>query len=83
LTTTATERLLRIEDVIEMTGMKRDWIYEQVREDRIPHVRLGRKVRFRRESIEAWIAAQERGLIPASRNRPGRARISRGRAQGE
>ncbi len=55
-------RLLDVEDVAEILGMKPGWIYAQVRADRIPHIRLGpRCVRFRRESIDAWIVASERG----------------------
>ncbi len=37
------------------------WIYAEARAGRIPHVTLGRYRRFRRESIEAWVAAAERG----------------------
>jgi excisionase family DNA binding protein len=67
----ASGRLLDVEDVAEILGMKRDWIYAEVRAGRLPHVRFGRTVRFRRESIDAWIAASERGKIPSQRNRPG------------
>lgn len=41
-------------------GMGVDWIYEQARRGRIPVVRLGRYRRFRRESIEKWIAENEK-----------------------
>jgi excisionase family DNA binding protein len=71
-------RLLDVEDVAEILGMKRDWIYAEVRANRLPHVRFGRTVRFRRESIDAWIAASERGKIPSQRNRPGDARHAPG-----
>jgi excisionase family DNA binding protein len=71
-------RLLDVEDVAEILGMKRDWIYAEVRAGRLPHVRFGRTVRFRRESIDAWIAASERGKIPSQRNRPGGARHAPG-----
>lgn len=35
--------------------MRTDWVYREVRAGRLPHIRLGRAVRFRRESIEAWL----------------------------
>ena len=41
--------------------MTADWVYREVRAGRMPHIRLGRYVRFRRESIDAWLAARERG----------------------
>jgi excisionase family DNA binding protein len=56
-----TDRLLTAEDVAGMLGMGTDWIYAQVRANRIPHVRLGRYVRFRAESIDQWIREIERG----------------------
>lgn len=56
-----TNQLLTAEDVATMLGMGTDWIYAQVRANRIPHVRLGRFVRFRADSIEQWICQLERG----------------------
>jgi len=35
---------------------------------RLPHIRLGRAVRFRRESIETWVDARERGGSPRRRS---------------
>jgi excisionase family DNA binding protein len=55
--------LLDAEAVAEMVGMSKDWIYAEARADRIPHVKLGRYTRFRREAIEDWIRQQERGKI--------------------
>ena len=66
----AIDRLLEADDVARYIGMTTDWIYREVRAGRMPHIRLGRYVRFRRESIDDWLAARERG--PA----PGRARAS-------
>lgn len=53
-------KLLQAEDVAKQIGMTTDWVYAQVRAGRIPHVRLGRYVRFRQESIDEWIAQSER-----------------------
>jgi excisionase family DNA binding protein len=61
-------RLLEAEDVAEYLGMRTDWVYREVRAGRLPHIRLGRAVRFRRESIEAWLESRERGS-PSSRSR--------------
>jgi excisionase family DNA binding protein len=55
-----TGQLLTAEDVATMLGMGTDWIYTQVRANQIPHVRLGRYVRFRAESIDRWISELER-----------------------
>ena len=52
-------RLLEAEEVARYLGMRIDWVYREVRAKRLPHIRLGRYVRFRRESIEAWLDARE------------------------
>ncbi len=57
----APSRLLEVDDVARYIGMTADWVYREVRAGRMPHIRLGRYVRFRRESIDAWLAARERG----------------------
>jgi excisionase family DNA binding protein len=56
-------RLLEAEDVADYLGMRTDWVYREVRAGRLPHIRLGRAVRFRRESIEAWLESNERGAL--------------------
>ena len=53
--------LLEADDVARHIGMTADWVYREVRAGRMPHIRLGRYVRFRRESIDAWLVARERG----------------------
>lgn len=52
--------LLTAEEVADLLGMGVDWVWEQSRRGRIPTVRLGRYRRYRREAIEAWLAALER-----------------------
>jgi excisionase family DNA binding protein len=59
--------LLRAEDVAELLGVTRSWVYEQSRRGRIPTVTLGRYRRYRRDAIEIWIreveaAQRRRGL---------------------
>jgi excisionase family DNA binding protein len=52
-------RLLDADEVAEMLGVPKAWVYEQSRKGRIPTVALGRYRRYRRESVEAWIREQE------------------------
>jgi len=62
--------LLTVDDLAGMLSIGRDWIYAEVRAGRIPHVRLGRYVRFRRDAIEEWLLTAERGRIAAPTKRP-------------
>jgi excisionase family DNA binding protein len=52
--------LLTPQEVADLLQVRRSWVYDAARRDVIPHVRLGRYVRFRKESLEAWLAEQER-----------------------
>jgi excisionase family DNA binding protein len=51
--------LLTAEQVGQMLGVPKSWVWEQSRNGRIPTVRLGRYRRYRREAIERWIEELE------------------------
>ena len=53
------DSLLTADQVAELLGVPKSWVYEQSREGRIPTVTLGRYRRYRREAIEAWITQIE------------------------
>ncbi len=53
------DRLLTAAEVADVLAVPERWVQDASREGRIPHVRLGRYVRFRREAVLAWIEAQE------------------------
>jgi excisionase family DNA binding protein len=56
------DRLLTAEDVAELIGMRTDYVYRLARRDAIPHLRFGRTVRFRSESIEEWLEEEEQAV---------------------
>lgn len=56
--------LLRAEDVAEALGVTADFVYALARRDEIPHVRIGRTVRFRADVIDEWLQANVRGTMP-------------------
>ncbi len=47
--------LLTAEEVAALLRMTPSWVYAQTRRRRIPHLRLGRYVRYRREALEPWM----------------------------
>ena len=55
------EPLLTADQVAELLAVDASWVREQARRETIPHLRLGRYVRFRRASIEEWLAERECG----------------------
>jgi excisionase family DNA binding protein len=50
--------LLRPADAAELLSVRPSWIYEAVRTNRLPCLRIGRHIRFTREMLEAWLAEQ-------------------------
>ncbi len=62
---TSPSDLLTAEEVAALLRVSPGWVYEHSRRDRIPHVRLGRYVRFRRGALEDWLAEGEAlSMIP-------------------
>lgn len=48
-------RLLTADEVAAILRVKRSWVYTATRSNRIPHIRLGRYVRFNEDAIDAWM----------------------------
>jgi excisionase family DNA binding protein len=55
------EPLLTAAEVASVLRVTQDWVYAASRRDGLPHVRLGRYVRFRRSAIEQWLDEVQRG----------------------
>ena len=70
-TATAADGLLTADEVAALLQVTCSWVYAETRKRRIPHLRLGRYVRYRRSAIEAWIEDVERSSAIA---RPSRRR---------
>jgi excisionase family DNA binding protein len=51
--------LLTADEVAVMLRMTKAWVYAQTRANRIPHVSLGRYVRYRRSAVLAWLGEIE------------------------
>jgi excisionase family DNA binding protein len=47
--------LLTAEEVAALLRVTPAWVYAETRRRRIPHIRLGRYVRYRREAIFLWM----------------------------
>ena len=50
--------LLRPSEAAELLSVRPSWIYEAVRTNRPPCLRVGRHIRFTRAMLEAWLAEQ-------------------------
>jgi excisionase family DNA binding protein len=63
--------LLTAGEVASILRVTPDWVYAQTRSGRIPHLRLGRYVRYRRRALIEWMEAMESSSSRQSA-RPGR-----------
>ncbi|HEV7752230.1 MAG TPA: helix-turn-helix domain-containing protein [Baekduia sp.] len=52
------EPLLKPEAAAELLSVKVSWIYEATRAGRLPHIRVGKHIRFTRPDLERWVADQ-------------------------
>ena len=54
------DSLLTAEEVAALLQVTCSWVYAETRRHRIPHLRLGRYVRYRRGALEEWMEEIER-----------------------
>lgn len=55
------EPLLDPKQAAALLAVRPSWVYEAVRDGRLPHLRIGRHVRFLRSDLERWVLAQRLG----------------------
>lgn len=48
-------KLLTIEELAELLGVPKSWIYRRTCQKEIPFIKLGNYVRFDLEQVEAWL----------------------------
>ena len=86
--------LLMPEEVAQYFQVNRQWVYERTSKNEIPHLKVGKYLRFQKQEIDRWAggmavpeASKPCGIIPGLQigsNRFRRRRItSRGRATAE
>lgn len=60
-TSLETDRLLTVREVAELLKVPASWVYEHTRRrtpDRLPHLRLGKYLRFRESDLLDWLNHQ-------------------------
>lgn len=63
------EPLLDAAAAAHLLGVRPSWIYEAVRDGRLPHIKVGRHIRFLRSDLEEWVLTQRVGGTLVSRVR--------------
>ena len=55
------EPLLDAGAAAHLLGVRPSWIYEAVRDGRLPHIKVGRHIRFLRSDLEEWVLRRRVG----------------------
>lgn len=61
LNQTITRTTLSVKETAVFLGVSPKTIYKMAREKQIPFVKIGRRVLFKIDSLERWLAKQEEG----------------------
>lgn len=56
-----TRQILTVQEIANYIGVSRDLIYKMVRTNEIPFIRIGKRLLFRKESIDQWLLSREVG----------------------
>jgi hypothetical protein len=70
LATVAVESLLDVHGAARMLNVTVSWMYEHIRadaNDRVPHVKLGKYVRFHPDDLRAYVNAKRQRTSPRKR----------------
>ena len=54
---TPTPPQLDLKDAAAYIGMSESWLYRQVEKKKVPHLRLGRAIKFRLVDLNRWLDA--------------------------
>jgi excisionase family DNA binding protein len=65
-----TQRLPTAQEVADILNLPESWVREATRQGRLPHLRLGRYIRYHQEAITSWLESQAAGPHPAPPRRP-------------
>jgi excisionase family DNA binding protein len=65
------DRLLEAKEIAELLGVPERWVRDHTRTGSIPHVQLGRYVRYDRGDVLGWVESLKTGGGPSfRRHRP-------------
>ena len=65
-----TDRLLDAHEIASLLAVPVSWVRSSTRAGYLPHLRLGRYVRYREADVLAWLDAQTAGGAAWKRHRP-------------
>ena len=52
------DALLDVAQLADYLNVSQAWVYDRIRDNEIPHSKLGKYLRFKKRDIDKWIEAQ-------------------------
>ena len=65
------DRWLSVDEIALYLGVSRDTVYNWINEREMPRSRIGRFWRFKRDAVDAWVAAGKAAIEPGAEDRRG------------
>jgi excisionase family DNA binding protein len=59
------DALLDVVQLAAYLNVSKAWVYDQIRNNEIPHSKIGKYLRFRRREIDKWVETQSFKPFPA------------------
>ena len=60
---TRLERLLTVQDISSLLGIKKSYVYYLTHQKKIPHLKMHGHLRFRQSDIDEWLQSQEVHIV--------------------
>ncbi len=60
---TGLERLLTVQDISSLLGLKKSYVYYLTHQKKIPHMKINGHLRFRQSDIDEWLQSQEVHIV--------------------
>jgi excisionase family DNA binding protein len=63
---------LNVDEAAALIGVKKSWLYERTRTNTVPHLKIGKYLRFDRDELTTWLAQFRRDgtATPVRRSEP-------------
>ncbi|WP_310876879.1 excisionase family DNA-binding protein [Priestia megaterium] len=62
------KQTISVKETAVYMGVSKDLVYQLVRERKVPHLRLGHRILFRKEAIDRWLTTQETLSVQQNKN---------------
>ena len=63
----AYERLLTVQDITSLLGLKKSYVYYLTHRKLVPHLKINGQIRFRQSDISEWLRSKEVQVVSSEK----------------